>query len=99
MREQAGKRVNITVVSCITRDGAVLTDCTLDVFLRLQRQRLIASRVLGGYLCAHNWIIIRIKKAAPAYAGAALNTHKSPAALIRWPYLVLAKAKWRSHTV
>ena len=36
----------VHTVSCITRDGFVLTDCTLPVFERLRRRRLIRSR--GG---------------------------------------------------
>ena len=31
-------------VTCHTRDGHVLADCTLDVFTRLKRRRFIASR-------------------------------------------------------
>ena len=31
-------------VTCYTRDGHVLTDCTLPVFLRLKKRRFIRSR-------------------------------------------------------
>lgn len=34
----------IRAITCYTRDGHVLTDCTLDVFLRLKKRRLIRSR-------------------------------------------------------
>lgn len=34
----------IVDVACITREGWVLTDCTLATFRRLRRRRLIASR-------------------------------------------------------
>lgn len=34
---------------CLTHDGAVLADCTLDVVRRLRRKRLIASRASGPY--------------------------------------------------
>ncbi|MEO1700777.1 MAG: YjhX family toxin [Pseudomonadota bacterium] len=33
----------IRVVICYTRDGHVLADCTLDVFQRLKKRRLIRS--------------------------------------------------------
>lgn len=36
----------VVAVECITRDGHVLSDLTLDVFARLRRRRLIASK--GG---------------------------------------------------
>lgn len=36
----------ITTVDCATREGWILTDCTLDLFLRLKRRRMIASN--GG---------------------------------------------------
>jgi uncharacterized protein YjhX (UPF0386 family) len=34
---------DIVEVDCITRDGYRLTDCTLGIFRRLKRRRLIAS--------------------------------------------------------
>ncbi|MBW0157774.1 YjhX family toxin [Sedimentimonas flavescens] len=40
MRE-AGK---ITEVLCVTRDGLILSDCTLDLFARLRKRRLIESQ-------------------------------------------------------
>lgn len=36
----------VTDVTCFTRDGYGLTDCTLNVFRRLKRKRLVESR--GG---------------------------------------------------
>ncbi|MBM7067119.1 YjhX family toxin [Actibacterium sp. 188UL27-1] len=33
----------ITTILCVTRDGHVLTDCTLEVFTRLKRRRFIRS--------------------------------------------------------
>ncbi|MBN2759067.1 MAG: YjhX family toxin [Rhodobacteraceae bacterium] len=36
-----GKIRNIT---CFTRDGFVLSDCTLDLFLRLKKRRFIRSQ-------------------------------------------------------
>jgi uncharacterized protein YjhX (UPF0386 family) len=42
-RDDAGR---ITSVLCITRDGMILSDCTLPLFQRLRRRRLIGS--VGG---------------------------------------------------
>mgnify|MGYP001796052924 CR=1 FL=1 len=33
----------ISTILCVTRDGHILTDCTLDVFKRLKRRRFIRS--------------------------------------------------------
>ncbi len=40
-RDEHGK---IRSVTCFTRDGHILTDCTLGVFNRLKKRRFIASR-------------------------------------------------------
>ncbi len=40
-RRASGK---IHAVTCFTRDGHVLADCTLDVFLRLKKRRFIRSQ-------------------------------------------------------
>lgn len=40
-RNEHGK---IRKVICLTRDGHVLTDCTLEVFTRLRKRRLIKSQ-------------------------------------------------------
>lgn len=42
-KNEAGK---IVAVNCTTREGWTLEDCTLDVFKRLKRRRLICS--VGG---------------------------------------------------
>lgn len=42
-RSPGGKVVD---VMCVTRDGAILSDCALETFQRLRRRRLIESR--GG---------------------------------------------------
>ncbi len=36
-------------VLCVTRDGHVLTDCTVEVFAKLRRKRLIESRASSPY--------------------------------------------------
>lgn len=45
-RDEDGR---ITHVDCFTREGYVLTDCTLSLFQRLRRRGLIASRGGGPY--------------------------------------------------
>ena len=39
----------ISEIFCFTRDGLILSDCTLPVFHRLRRKRLIASEGGGPY--------------------------------------------------
>lgn len=39
----------ILEVLCFTRDGHVLTDCTLEVFAKLRRKRLIESKNSSPY--------------------------------------------------
>jgi uncharacterized protein YjhX (UPF0386 family) len=39
----------IDEILCVTRDGFILADCTLDVFRRLRSKRLIASESGGPY--------------------------------------------------
>ncbi|MDH7972018.1 YjhX family toxin [Sphingomonas sp. AR_OL41] len=39
----------IVAVDCFTRDGHVLSDCTLGLFHRLRRRKLIASAGGGPY--------------------------------------------------
>ncbi len=46
IRHERGAGRKITKVLCVTRDGHVLSDCTLSLFNRLRRRRLIISQ--GG---------------------------------------------------
>jgi len=45
-RDEAGRLVEII---CYTHDGLVLTDCSLALFQRLRRRRLIGSQGGGPY--------------------------------------------------
>lgn len=40
---------SIIDVDCVTREGWILSDCTLDLFKRLKSKRLIASSSGGPY--------------------------------------------------
>ncbi|MDB5705435.1 MAG: hypothetical protein JWN66_2551 [Sphingomonas bacterium] len=44
-----GETSHIVAVDCFTRDGYVLTDCTMTLFRRLKRRRLVASVDGGPY--------------------------------------------------
>ena len=39
----------VTEVTCVTRDGMILSNCTLAVFQRLRRRRLVESRFSSPY--------------------------------------------------
>lgn len=39
----------VVAVDCFTRDGYVLGDCTMPLFRKLKRRRLISSRDSGPY--------------------------------------------------
>lgn len=42
-------RRKITAVTCVTREGMILSDFALETFLRLRRKRLIESRSGSPY--------------------------------------------------
>ncbi|MBT8154923.1 YjhX family toxin [Epibacterium ulvae] len=46
LRSSNGRVVEVT---CFTRDGMVLTNCTLEVFGKLRRKRLIESKNSNPY--------------------------------------------------
>jgi uncharacterized protein YjhX (UPF0386 family) len=46
---ERSSRTRFSRVECFTRDGLVLCDCTLDVFAKLRRKRLIESHAGGPY--------------------------------------------------
>jgi uncharacterized protein YjhX (UPF0386 family) len=46
IRHHKNDEGRLIAVDCATREGWILSDCTLDLFLRLKRRRMIASR--GG---------------------------------------------------
>lgn len=49
--ERSGAK--ISAVLCLTREGAMLSDCTLPVFARLRRRGLVASTGGGPYRITH----------------------------------------------
>ena len=42
--QERGHNGRITKVDCFTRDGHILTNCTMEVFSKLRRKRLILSK-------------------------------------------------------
>jgi len=49
IRHRHDERGRIADVLCFTREGHVLSDCTLAVFSRLRRRRLIESKASQPY--------------------------------------------------
>ncbi|WP_417672997.1 YjhX family toxin [Pseudodonghicola sp.] len=49
IRFDRGPNGRVTDVLCYTRDGHVLSNCTLDIFARLRRKRLIRSQASAPY--------------------------------------------------
>ena len=44
-----GRRGRIARITCFTREGYALSDCTMAVFKKLKKRRLIASHGGGPY--------------------------------------------------
>jgi uncharacterized protein YjhX (UPF0386 family) len=44
IHHERGKGGKIHDITCYTREGHVLTDCSLDLFLRLEKRRFIRSQ-------------------------------------------------------
>ncbi|WP_380875534.1 YjhX family toxin [Sphingomonas sp. DBB INV C78] len=49
IRHRHDEKGRIADVLCFTRDGHVLSDCTLGVFQKLRRKRLIESKASSPY--------------------------------------------------
>ncbi|EKV28059.1 hypothetical protein C882_1060 [Caenispirillum salinarum AK4] len=49
IRHDRAENGRIRDVLCYSRDGHVLADCTLDVFQKLRRKRLVESRASSPY--------------------------------------------------
>jgi hypothetical protein len=54
IRHERDERGRILQVYCFTRDGHVLANCTLEVFAKLRRKRLIESRSSSPYRISEN---------------------------------------------
>ncbi|MEP2990556.1 MAG: YjhX family toxin [Parasphingorhabdus sp.] len=53
IRHKRNKNSKIDEVMCVTRDGYMLSDCTLSIFARLRRRGLIESRKGNPYQISH----------------------------------------------
>ena len=49
IRHTRGANGRVVNVLCFTREGFVLADCSLEVFAKLHRKRLIESRASSPY--------------------------------------------------
>ncbi|MBX8826630.1 YjhX family toxin [Ochrobactrum sp. SFR4] len=49
IRHHRSDNGRIIEILCFTRNGHVLADCTLEVFLKLRRKRLISSQSSSPY--------------------------------------------------
>lgn len=49
IRHQRTDSGRIFEVLCFTREGHILTDCTLEIFSSLRRKRLVESKASGPY--------------------------------------------------
>ena len=53
IRYERAENGSIRAVSCLTRDGHVLASCTLEIFFRLHRKRLLESKSSSSYRISH----------------------------------------------
>ncbi len=53
IRHKRNKNSKIDEALCVTREGYILSDCTLGVFARLKRRGLIKSRNGSPYQISH----------------------------------------------
>lgn len=49
IRNRRAENGRVVEVLCFTRDGYTLADCTLEVFLKLRRKRLVESKASSPY--------------------------------------------------
>ncbi len=49
IKPRKNERGRITAIDCFTRDGWLMTGCTLFVFRKLKRKKAIISRCSGPY--------------------------------------------------
>ncbi len=54
---ERGDNGKILDVTCFTRDGHVLSDCSMDVFRRLHKRRMISSRNGQPYRASRRGIL------------------------------------------
>jgi uncharacterized protein len=53
IRHERDPQGRIVTITCFTRDGFGLADCTLAIFKKLKAKRLIESRGGGPYQISH----------------------------------------------
>jgi uncharacterized protein YjhX (UPF0386 family) len=53
IRHRRDEHGRVFEVLCFTREGYVLSDCTLGIFKALRRKRLIESRASSPYRISH----------------------------------------------
>lgn len=49
IRHHRGENGRVLHIDCFTRDGHLLADCTLEIFAKLLRKRLVESRSSSPY--------------------------------------------------
>jgi uncharacterized protein len=60
IEHRRGGTARITEILCVTRDGFILSDCTLALFKTLRRKGLIASSGGGPYRITRlGWQLVR----------------------------------------